>query len=337
MRVVLALGGLAALGLAAFMLTMGRPSGAGQASVAPIKPLHPVRKPGTHGTLRGTLVKTHAKPQAVAAKPKVTPAKPGKVEPKPVVLLPGLPAEVATALRTHELVVVALYDPQARVDQISLAEASAGAKAADAGFVPLNVLRQRQAGPLMRQLGVLPDPAVLVYRRPGDVVARFDGFADRDTVAQAVLNAMPPALAERTLTRARTTEAAVPTPVTLQAWDKRASAICSRVHARIQPISPEDTQAKFLRWAPTVLAAEQEIVVKLKALAAPTEAPDRVLAQRVIAAIERLHVADTRLVDFVRREGKARASRLLPADATATARANGAATAAGATGCAVWT
>jgi hypothetical protein len=182
MRIVVALGGLAALGLAAFML-MGRPSGAGQASVAPIKPLHPVRKPGTHGTLQGTLVKTHAK------RPKVTPAKPKKVTPKPVVLLPGLPAEVAAALRTHELVVVSLYDPQARVDQISLAEASAGAKAAHAAFVPLNVLGQREAGPLVRQLGVLPDPAVLVYRRPGDLVARFDGFADRDTVAQAVANA----------------------------------------------------------------------------------------------------------------------------------------------------
>ena len=172
MRVVAALGGVAALGLAAFMLTMGRPSGAGQASMAPIKPLHPVRKPGTHGALRTT----------AAAKPK-------NATPKPVVLLPGLPAEVATALRTHELVVVSLYDPQARVDEISLAEASAGAKVAHAGFVPLNVLGQRQAGPLVRQLGVLPDPAVLVYRRPGDLVARFDGFADRDTVAQAVLNA----------------------------------------------------------------------------------------------------------------------------------------------------
>ena len=182
MRFVAALGGVAALGLAAFMLTMSRPSGASQASVATIKPLHPVRKPGTRGTLRSKLVKSHAKPKAVSTRPK-------KAAPKPIVLLPGLPAEVAAALRTHELVVVSLYDPQARVDQISLAEASAGAKVAHAGFVPLNVLGQRQAGPLVRQLGVLPDPAVLVYRRPGDLVARFDGFADRDTVAQAVLNA----------------------------------------------------------------------------------------------------------------------------------------------------
>ena len=49
----------------------------------------------------------------------------------------------------------------------------------------------------MTQLGVLPDPAVLVYRRPGKLVARFDGFADRDTVAQAVINAVPSELARQ--------------------------------------------------------------------------------------------------------------------------------------------
>jgi hypothetical protein len=173
MRLVVALAGLAALGLAAFTL-MGRPSGASEASIAPIKPLHPVRK----------VVQAQAK--VAPPKPKVAPK---KLVPKPVALLPGLTPEIAAALRKHDLVVISLFDPQSRVDQISLAEASAGAKAAHAGFVPLDVLRQRQAGPLVRQLGVLPDPAVLVYRRPGDIVARFDGFADRDTVAQAVANA----------------------------------------------------------------------------------------------------------------------------------------------------
>ena len=180
MRIVVALGALAALGLAAFTLGMGRPSGASQASVAPIKPLHPVRK-----VVQARPKVVPSKPK-VATKPKVAPKKP---TPKPVVLLPGLTPEIAAALREHDVVVVSLFDPQARVDQISLAEASAGAKAADAGFVPLDVLRQSQGGPLVRQLGVLPDPAVLVYRRPGDLVARFDGFADRDTVAQAVANA----------------------------------------------------------------------------------------------------------------------------------------------------
>jgi len=188
MRIVAALGGVAALGLAAFMLTLGRPAGASQASLTPIKLLHPVRKPGTHGTLKSkTLQQTVARSSSRATHPKKVTRR--KATPKPVVLLPGLAPEVAAALRGHEVVVVSLFDPQARVDQISVAEASAGAKVAHAGFVPLDVLRQGQGGPLVKQLGVLPDPAVLVYRRPGDLVARFDGFADRDTVAQAVANA----------------------------------------------------------------------------------------------------------------------------------------------------
>jgi hypothetical protein len=317
-RLVAALGGLAALGLAAFMFTLGRPSGASQASLAPIKPLHPVRKRGAHGS-----------PVKPRAKPKATPK---KAAPKPVVLLPGLAPEVAAALRTHVVVVVSLFDPQARVDQISLAEASAGAKTADAGFVPLDVLRQGQGGPLVKLLGVLPDPAVLIYRRPGDLVARFDGFADRDTVAQAVVNAMPAALAERVLARAQ----AAPAPVTLRTWGVRAGKICGRALGRVQPISSDAPQAEFLRWAPTMLAAEQEILVKLKALPAPTEAADRLLAQRLIAAVARFRAAETRVVDLVRREGKARASSLLPADEAAMARANDAAGAAGATGCAAF-
>ena len=191
LRLVAILGGVAALALGAFMLTMGRGSGSTQASVGTIKPLHPVRPLGTHGTVHTrarTAPKTPAKPKAVATKPKpkrVAP-KPAK---KPIALVAGLPPDLADALRKHELVVVALVDPQAAVDEISRAEASAGATVAHAGFVALDVLQQRDAGPLMRQLGVLPDPAVLVYRRPGKLVARFDGFADRDTVAQAVVNA----------------------------------------------------------------------------------------------------------------------------------------------------
>ena len=37
--------------------------------------------------------------------------------------------------------------------------------------------------------GLLPDPGVLVYRAPGTVAFRLDGFQDRDAVAQAATNA----------------------------------------------------------------------------------------------------------------------------------------------------
>jgi hypothetical protein len=198
--------------------------------------------------------------------------------------------------------------------------------------VPLDVLKQGQGGPLLRQLGVLPDPAVLVYRRPGNLVARFDGFADRDTVAQAVVNVLPPALAAQALTRAQ----AVPAPVTLRAWSGRAGKICSRVLGRVRPISPSASRAEFLRWAPTMLAAEQQILVELKGLPVPTQASDRLLTQRVIDAIASFRAVETRVADLVKREGKAGASRLLPADEAAVRRANDAANAAGATGCVVF-
>jgi hypothetical protein len=170
------------------MLTLGRQSAVSEASVGTIKPLHPVRKLGTHGIVRPKPKTASRATVTPTVTPKPVRAKP-KPKPAPVALLPGLPAKLERALRAHELVVVSLFDPKAHVDEISLAEASAAADVSHVGFVALNVLDQRQAGPLMRELGVLPDPAVLVYRRPGEVVARFDGFADRDTVAQAVANA----------------------------------------------------------------------------------------------------------------------------------------------------
>jgi len=37
--------------------------------------------------------------------------------------------------------------------------------------------------------GLLPDPGVLVYRAPGEIALRLDGFADRASVAQAATNA----------------------------------------------------------------------------------------------------------------------------------------------------
>src|ERR671922_302373 len=87
------------------------------------------------------------------------------------------------------VVVVGLYDPDAAVDTMALAEAKAGAQAAGAGFVALNVLAESQSRPLLELLGTLENPSVLVYRRPDTLFARIGGFADRETVAQAAANA----------------------------------------------------------------------------------------------------------------------------------------------------
>jgi glucose/arabinose dehydrogenase len=130
-----------------------------------------------------------------ATKPKATPTVPAApkapVQRSAVIaaLAAGLPNAVATALGRHQTVVVSLYNPYSEVDGIAFAEARAGAKIAGVGFVPLNVLSEAQVGSLTQMLGLLPDPGLLVYIRPGTLVARISGFADKETVAQAAQNA----------------------------------------------------------------------------------------------------------------------------------------------------
>ena len=101
----------------------------------------------------------------------------------------GLPEPLAQALGRYRTVVVSLYDPYSKVDGTSFAEARAGAALAGVGFVPLSVLSQSKVGKLTEQLGLLPDPGVLVYVRPGRLAAKIAGFADKETVAQAASNA----------------------------------------------------------------------------------------------------------------------------------------------------
>ena len=142
---------------------------------------------------KGTVAPT--KHSAPATKPKATPA----VKPAPkaalrpsavaAALAAGLPNAIATALGRHQTVVVSLYNPYSEVDGIAFAEARAGAKIAGVGFVPLNVLSEAQVGKLTQMLGLLPDPGLLVYIRPGTLVVRISGFSDKETVAQAAQNA----------------------------------------------------------------------------------------------------------------------------------------------------
>jgi hypothetical protein len=101
----------------------------------------------------------------------------------------GLPVSVARALRKHSVVVVALYLPSSDVDRMTGAEAQAGAAEMHAGFVPVNVLHQRSGTALLRKLGVVNTPVVLVVKRPARVLSEFKGLVDRDVVAQAIADA----------------------------------------------------------------------------------------------------------------------------------------------------
>jgi hypothetical protein len=101
----------------------------------------------------------------------------------------GLPVPVARALGKHRVVVVALFSPHSDVDTLARAEAQAGAVAGGAGFVPLDVFHQRPGTAILRKLGVVNTPAVLVVKRPYLIYSQFPGFADRDVVEQAVADA----------------------------------------------------------------------------------------------------------------------------------------------------
>jgi hypothetical protein len=320
-RLVALVGALAAAGLGAFMFTMrGAPSSVDSTALPKIKPLYHGRKVAAHPA--------SAKKPAVAPKRHVAPPKPAAAKP-PVVATNGLPIVLVQALARHPVVVVALYDPQARIDGISLAEAEAGAAVAGAGFVPLNVLDTQQAGPLMKLLGVLPDPAVLVYRRPGDLAARFDGFADRDTVAQAVTNATPNGLAQQAAT-----EPPAPAIVTRKAWAARASKLCATSLATVPRIAGTASRAEYLRWAPRELAREQALIGKLSALSLPTSVGDRRLATQLLDAEQRFAATDRSLYLAMKRNDRAAISQAVAPEVAAIERGNAAARAVGASRCA---
>lgn len=137
------------------------------------------------GTPTAPAPNAQAKPSTAAPRPATS--APGKVA-VPAVDENALPLAIQQALASNHVVVIALYDPKAKIDDTALREASAGAQLAGTSFVPIDVTKDEVAS-LNAHYGVIQDPAVLVLRPPGDLVVRIDGFADRDTVAQAAANA----------------------------------------------------------------------------------------------------------------------------------------------------
>jgi hypothetical protein len=196
-RIVALIGLLLAVGLGGAMRVMGGGSDTATA-IVPSQNSAVVRAKDVASRASARAKNPTTTHKAVAAKPKakavpapakspVKPARPAKrVSPA---VAAGLPLSLAQALAVNGTVVAVVYNPQSQVDGIAFAEARAGAALAGAGFVGLNVLSQAEVGKLTEQLGLLPDPAVLVFTRPAVLAARIDGFADKETVAQAAQNA----------------------------------------------------------------------------------------------------------------------------------------------------
>jgi hypothetical protein len=180
---------LAGLVLAAGFMLLGPAQEPSSAAVKTIKPLHPVKKHAAAPAKKPA--KKVAAKIAVAHRPKAKPAR------KLPAVIDGMPAALARALRSHTVVVVSLYTPEASVDAMATDEARHGAALAGAGFVAFDVAREKVVSPLAALLSgaptpadrVLDGPAVLVFQRPSSLFVRFNGFADRDTVAQAAVNA----------------------------------------------------------------------------------------------------------------------------------------------------
>lgn len=166
-RVAVVLGLLAATGLAAAFLLLGRTAPATEAEPVLLPAAQPPPPTIAPGAPRPTATAT---PRRAMTMPKS-----------------GLPAPVDRALRHRRVVVVSVYVPGATVDRIVREEARAGATRAGAGFVAVPATSSTLLAPLLAKAGgVFSSPSVLIVRRPGTVAATF-GVTDRDVVAQAAL------------------------------------------------------------------------------------------------------------------------------------------------------
>ena len=144
------------------------------------------------GVFGGSSDSTSAATPVAPSTPSTTPAKtftkPAATTPK-VVLLPGLPASVAHALRYSKVAVVSLYVGQAQGDRAVVTEVRKGARSVGAGFVAINVGNDKQAESVTSFAGSVSAPTMLVVRRPGKIVAQFSGPVESAVIAQAAHNA----------------------------------------------------------------------------------------------------------------------------------------------------
>lgn len=94
------------------------------------------------------------------------------------------------ALVEDEALVVLFYTPASGLDGTTVLEARSAALHVGAGFLAVNVKDNGQVSELAEEYEVVEAPVVLVFVRGPKLAARFDRFADRETIAQAVENAL---------------------------------------------------------------------------------------------------------------------------------------------------
>jgi hypothetical protein len=239
-------------------------------------------------------------PAKVKAPPKSTAPQKVKATPKrktPAQLatarLPtGTPTTIGSLLATHGVVVVLLYDPKAGVDSYSLGEAVLGAQEASAGFLRVNVLDQAQALPFAKAYGVLQDPTILFFVRPGKLVQKLVGFADHETIAQAATNealkaGWVPSAAQRKLSAAATVSA----NSNLASWSRDANAVCRshQVPSR-QALAANASDAEGTAYIRGIESQIDQVVAGLTALPLPAAASQRALISAYIGSVKKMRV-----------------------------------------------
>jgi len=115
-----------------------------------------------------------------------TEAAPPPAPPKPK---PEQKTALEKELVDHRVVVVVFHTPGADLDGEALREARAGAVASHAGFLAVDVTKETAVADVAAEYEVLGSPTILVVVKSGEARSRFEGYVDRQTVAQAVTNA----------------------------------------------------------------------------------------------------------------------------------------------------
>ena len=258
-----------------------------------------------------SLSKTHAATAKPTAAPKAKPV------PNPFVVTArkgGLPGTIARQLGANEVAVVALYTPGLKIDSVSRAEARAGASAAHAGFVAVDVRAQGTALQLTRLLGVLDAPGVLVYRRPAELFLKLDGYNDSKTIAQAAQNADP-----------------TPGGTDRSPWARDANTICGDATKKIAAVGTPANPQQRVAFAPQVQKIEQETRTTLHGLGPARGTSVRVAA--MLAAYDAATPLEARWLDAARKGDKASAAQLDVRANTLVAKGDGIAASLGATSC----
>jgi hypothetical protein len=97
--------------------------------------------------------------------------------------------ELARELDRHRVVIAVLYTPGAAVDNLTVLEARAAAALSGVGFVSIDVYDTQEIALVTAEYSTRGAPAVLVFRRNQGAVTQFNGYVDRETIAQAADNA----------------------------------------------------------------------------------------------------------------------------------------------------